>query len=349
MRRVLLAALLFFGGCGFLEDSTDSVPGDGLAACNTKTSGEVAFELLERKADKPANVLLSFGVRTCDGEPLVGLGAADFIVTEDNAEISAFESDQTILAQNLAFELYTLLILDMSGSIINSGNLPPLQAAAKAFVQAVAGKQAVAIALFDGREELVPLTQDKDGKLLYSADTATLEASLEALTNYQVVDNSTNLNGAIVKGLSALDQRIAAATKPISIGSLIVFTDGTDQAARVSEGGALNHVRSTRHGVYAIGLGGETDQAFLTDVGKSGLALASDSQGLASAFSEISDQLARDADRFYLLGYCTPKRAGTHTITISVKDREGFMTASFNADGFEPGCSSDAIVKGVSQ
>ena len=69
---------------------------------------------------KPNNVWVFFTVQDGD-EPVAGLTADDFEIYEDEELVSKFESRQTIINPDVAAVMYTLLLLDVSGSITESG------------------------------------------------------------------------------------------------------------------------------------------------------------------------------------------------------------------------------------
>ena len=85
----------------------------------------------------------------------------------------------------------------------------------------------MAIYLFDGRptlQTLIGFTRDHDD----------LTAAITSLDDYEVLDPSTNLNGAIVSGLEVLDS-IAVSDPDSMVGaSMVVFTDGADMAGYVT-------------------------------------------------------------------------------------------------------------------
>ena len=69
---------------------------------------------------------------------------------------------------------------------------------------------------------------------------------------WRCVDDSTDLNGAVVSSLSTLDAEPAASDVTWRDGAVVLFTDGTDQH------------------VFSIGLGGEVDEPALRQPGKDG-------------------------------------------------------------------------------
>src|SRR5262245_26065877 len=112
--------------------------------------------IVQEDARKPANVWVFFSVK--DGpEPVPGLTADDFVIYEDGKEVSKFESNQVIQNPELSAVMYTLLLLDMSGSITESGQAGAVVDAAKAFSERIGQRQKVAVYAFDGEEDIHPV------------------------------------------------------------------------------------------------------------------------------------------------------------------------------------------------
>ena len=295
----------------------------------------VSFDLLNGETLPPSVVKLYFQLSTCDGDPLVGIQPGQFRIEEDGTEVSVYESKQGYSPEPRPFELAAVLLLDMSGSILESGNLSPLQQAAKAFVQTVAPDQSVAVYTFDGRAHLQLLAD-------FTADVNALKAVIDSLSGYQVVDESTNLNGAVVRGLDVLDdERDSVDPDALFTGALIVFTDGTDQAARTSDSHAVSAASDSSHSVYTIGLGGEVDRDHLESIGKDGTYIADDVNALEAVFASAASDIEAMAQSYYILAYCSPKRAGDHTLELSLRDATGSVTYGFDAHWFAGGCSPD--------
>ena len=93
---------------------------------------------------------------------------------------------------------------------------------------------------------------------------------MQQLATFKPKDPSTNLNGAVVKALDELDNSLGKATQPLKFGTLVVFTDGTDRANRVSADDMRQHVSEKPFDVFAIGLGAEIKEQQLRQIGKSG-------------------------------------------------------------------------------
>lgn len=310
----------------------------------------------------PSKVSWSFRVDTCGGEPVAGLSATQFEIYEDDKKVSTYESQQHVASRGERFKLFSVVLLDLSGSMLRSGEFPALQGAAGEYLKTAlkngGDAQRVQLMTFDGRDEpqvLVPFTSDlsalQAGLASLSESECTVSAQCAGFADrktcagWRCVDDSTNLNGAIVKTLAAVDAARSSTDVPWHDGALVVFTDGTDQASRVSTAAAQSAVNNSTEHVFAVGLGGEVDIEALKSFGRDGYWPVAKAEQLESAFTEIADRVSGLANRFYVLEYCSPKRSGTHTIEIratATTEREGTLTgslsSSFDATGFESGC-----------
>ncbi len=281
----------------------------------------------------PSNVAVFFTVDTNDGEPVPGLEATDFRIYEDGQLVSVDESQQTIINPEVASEHYTLLLVDMSRSVTESDQVPLIQAAAIEFSYSLQASQQVAVYAFDGSEEITPIQP-------FRANAQ----GITRLSGFRAEDPSTNLNGAVVAATEILDEALAESETPLRFGTIVVFTDGTDRAHRVTEGDALRAVRRTNYDVFAIGVGNEIDEPSLDRLGSSGYVLIEDSALIADAFAAISEQILGYTKRFYLLSYCSPARAGVHRVTVEAVSGEltGETSYDFDAAGFGPRCDPNS-------
>ena len=311
-----------------------------LAACSL--AGCVAnLEVTRINSDqqKPNNVWVFFTVEN-DGEPVAGLQAEDFEIYEDNGLVSKYESQQTIQNPEVAAVMYTMLLLDMSGSVTESGQSDALADAAVVFSERVGKTQKVGVYAFDGAEKLHSVTP-------FTETQGSVEGGIEGLRGYQPKDPSTNLHGAIPLALDELSEALEKDKRPIKMGTLVVFTDGTDRAGRVSRDEMIESLNSEDHGryeVYAIGVGAELEQKQLQDIGRDGTEMASDPGKVRDAFEKVAAKIEAHTKRFYLLSYCTPARKGEHTVRVDAVTRNekgkvdgrGSTEYGFVADGFGP-------------
>lgn len=305
----------------------------------TGCSSSLKLTPVRSTSEKPSNVAVYFKVETSDGRPVGGLTADQFRIYEDGQLVSQFESKQTILNPEVAASHYTLLLVDMSGSISESGSASTLVEAATTFTEKVEKYQKVGVYAFDGSAELHPVAP-------FTNSSGSVTASIKSLESFKAKDPSTNLNGAIIKGLEELDAALSRAEHPMRFGTLVVFTDGTDRAARVSQRDMQEAIDKTPYDVFAIGLGAEMSEEKLGKVGKDGTAMAQDKNSVVQAFDKIAKRIEDLTKSYYLLSYCSPSRAGKHEVRIeAVKpasdneaERKGHLDSEFDATGFDTGC-----------
>jgi len=305
-----------------------------LPACG----GGLNVTLVNSQQKKPNNVWVFFTVDRGKKDPVGGLTAEDFKIYEDGDLVSKFESKQTIQNPEVAAVMYTMLLVDMSGSITESGQADALVDAAKSFSDRVGKTQKVGVFAFDGEEKIhsvVPFTEAQ----------GTVQGGLEGLKHYKAKDPSTNLHGAVVEALRELRRSLDKDHKPIKFGTLVLFTDGTDRAGRVSRDEMKKEVKDDKYKDYemfAIGVGAEIEKAHLEDVGRDGTELASDQNKVKEAFDKMAAKIEAHTKRFYLLSYCTPARKGEHEVTVEAHTKEphnsGALSYKFNADGFGSEC-----------
>jgi hypothetical protein len=301
--------------------------------------GQLHLTPIKATQQRPSNVAIYFKVQAGSGEPIGGLTANSFRIYEDDQLVSQYESKQTILNPQVAAVHYTLLLVDMSGSVSESGNGDLIVQAVSAFTDRVEKEQKVAIYAFDGSPNLYPIAAFTD-------QAGSAKAGVQQLAAFRPRDPSTNLNGAVVKALDELDAALGKANQPLKFGTLVVFTDGTDRANRVPADAMTQHIREKPFDVFAIGLGAEMREAQLKEIGKNGTAMAADKNAVVKAFDDVGARVEARTRSFYLLSYCSPSRAGKHEVRIEAvssdsqgkSQKTGSLRSDFDATGFAPGC-----------
>lgn len=302
-----------------------------LAACG----GGLRVTRINAAQKKPNNVWVFFTVEKGD-EPVGGLTADDFKIYEDDDLVSKFESKQVIQNPEVAAVMYTMLLLDFSGSITEAQQADALVDAAKLFADRVGKSQKVGVYIFDGSpkiQSVVPFTEAQ----------GSVEGGLEGLRKYKPKDPSTNLHGAVVEGLRELKKELDRDKKPLKFGTLVVFSDGTDRANRVTRDEMNEEIDKEdyeNYDLFAIGVGAEIAKAKLHDIGRDGTELVSDQAKVKEAFERVAARIESHMKRFYLLSYCTPARKGEHEVRIEAHSKNpegsGALEYKFNADGFGP-------------
>lgn len=330
----LLIALLFVS-CKKDKDDPMVIRTDGL---------EILIQ--DEYTTPPAKVSVFFKVQKKDGTPVAGLLDSDFSIYEkgrnDDVErlISSDEGERQISPRAQLFAYNTLLILDLSGSVTNN-NLPELKEASKQFIRAIIPEgddNAIKISVrwFDGENVLHKLTD-------FSGDVTTLNAAIDGITADISSDNSTDLFGAVIKGVDVVSEALYENDDRITAASIVVFTDGTDQAARHTREQAYESVDGAKDQMtfYTIGLGSEIDESVLSRIGVNSFEFASNTEKLIETFDRIAGRVSDDANSYYLFEYCSPKRNGVNELKLeAIQDNlKGSANTTFNAGGFSGGCS----------
>lgn len=299
-----------------------------VAACG----GGLKLTLIDGSVQRPGNVAVYFTVDKKNGEPVAGLAAESFAISEDGQPVSVLESRQTILNPEVVAAHYTLLLVDMSGSVADSGDVPVIVDASKAFAQRLDKLQKVAVYAFDGSPDVYAISGFGGGPSLSSA--------IDRLATFRPRDPSTNLNGGIIQALNVLGKQMHDSSAPLTFGTLVVFTDGTDRAARVPRAQLHQALDAATVEILVVGVGSEIDNAELSSIGRDGAILTRDRGQIAASFEAAAAKVEAASRRYYLLGYCSPARAGEHEVTVEAHadGRSGELRYKFDARGFGPGC-----------
>ncbi len=344
MGGVLVAICLLFS-CS-KSDPIDKEP------CKNFRYNDLSLSIQEEFSRLPGKVSVFFKVDDKKGRGISTLEASNFTVYEmgrnDDCfrKISNNESFADINSKSQIFSYNTLLVLDFSGSVIGS-SLQELKDASKSFIDNIiveAGSESyhVGIWWFDGENKLHPLVD-------FESDKEKLHQAIDEITPNISSDPSTDLYGAVIKSSQLAHQRLNEFVEQdiIAASSVVIFTDGTDQAARYSKEQALGAIQNAdpNIGFYTIGLGDEIDQDVLQAVGKTSHIFAADKEELQQKFSEAAAQVFSEANSYYLFEYCTPKRDGSGiNELVIVADHDsgrGFLRTSFDATGFSSGCRGE--------
>lgn len=328
MRLVALAASLLAASCGGYKDPLD-------LGCDA-----LSVDVVDRAIAAPANVATLVRVTDCHGAALGAvLPESAFTLAEDGRVLSPFEAARTVRPAERQLVLRTLVALDLSGSIVRSGLRPAMIEGARHLVRSLGPEHQVAIFGFDGRRDLVPFTT-------FTSDRGALEAALDEASSAELVDDSTNLNGAVVDALGVLDRAVEVdsdGVETVAHGALVVFTDGQDLAGRVGADVAKRALDETSHSTFAIGLGQDVDDGLLATLGRTGHVRAKDADAVVEAFDEVGVELVARAQANYVVSYCSPARAGTRRLDVTVEHGglRGGVSLDFDAAGFGAGCTPE--------
>ena len=338
----LFSASLLYSGCGNKDDYENP--------CTTFRDRELVLTSQDEFTSLPGKVSIFFKVDDKNGLPVAGLTEADFTIYEEGRnddcprEISPTESNARISPNAQVFCYNTMLVLDLSGSVITN-SLDELKTAAKSFIdysmpdEKAEDAYKLGIWWFDGEDALHPLIN-------FNSNAASLKAAVDAINPSISNDPSTDLYGAVIKSTGMAGQKLIDVLNQdiIGAGSIVIFTDGTDQAARYPKWDAIDAVDDLddRIRIFTIGLGDEIDVAVLSDIGRDGAVLARNTQELEDRFIQTGTIINDEANSYYFFEYCTPKRDGSGkselTIVANADGRKGSLRTEFDATGFTAGC-----------
>jgi hypothetical protein len=295
--------------------------------------GTLQVTKLGASAQRPANVALFLSVMDKAGQPVGGLALANFRVYEDKKLISETKGKRALLDTGIASSRSSLLLIDLSGPMVDSEDLPELAKAVGQFVDKVGASQSVAVSVFDGGDEVAPLFG-------FGANMETAKV-VDAVRKFRPRNRNTNLNGAVFQGLAALKEQLAAATTTEKGASLVVFTDRGDLAHSVNPSVLEQALKDTPVDVYVIAAGEKVSRPEIAAIGHSGIFISNDPKAFKKGFDQVTAKLATTSDGRYIFSYCTPKRKGDHKLRleIAVPGDTGDLTYEFSAESFKAGCT----------
>lgn len=343
----LLCVFFILLSCSSRDD--DGAMQNDIACLNLGTP-EFNLSIQESFTTLPAKVSVFFKVNTTQSEPVAGLTSNNFRILERGQnddcfnEISSLEASASISSNAQVFVTTTFLILDLSNSVL-AASLDEVKMASNSFINSVMPATPVAsnqmgIYWFDGEDTLHELQAP-------TPEAIVLQQAINSITPDISNDPSTDLYGAVIKATSLASTTLESfeAQDIIAASSVVLFTDGTDQAARFTEEEALSSVNNADENItfFTIGLGQEIDQEILQNIGVDGNAFTDDSENLITVFNEISNTVSGQANSFYLFEYCSPKRDGSGINDLIIQainnDQTGIVMTSFDATGFTGGCN----------
>lgn len=275
------------------------------------------------ETELPCFVNIMFEVTDTDGKGVPNMVTSDFLVQEDNKDVSPTESAMTVKNKDgIAYTMKTVLMLDNSTSVGN--NLNDIKNAATNLVSKIVSQQEIALYVFS--EEAVML-QD------FTNDVGALTTAINSISLGYA---TTNLYGSIETGVSRWEDFYS--TLAIEQGFMIVITDGSDTQASSTLADAMEAVGDKK--VYTVGLGSEQDESALRQLGTAGYFSLENYSQLSDKFNEIQNDIISYANSFYYLYYMSPKRGNnTHSLALKIKEngnssQNATITDEFNSNGF---------------
>nr|WP_299485279.1 VWA domain-containing protein [uncultured Allomuricauda sp.] len=352
----LIVFSILFIACGNADDDVNFDINQGELGqgkdpdnCLGFEDNELLLSIQDQFTTLPGKVSILFKVSDLIGNPISGLTANQFTIYEQGRNddcfntISSSESQARISPNSQVFSNNTILVLDLSNSVLQS-SLEELKAASTSFITNVMPSPEttsfkMAIYWFDGENELHLLNE-------LTSSTTELTSAIDGITSDISNDPSTDLYGAVIKSVDFAEDLLQENNQASVIGaaSIVLFTDGTDQASRFTRDAALQAVERANRNIsfFTIGLGAEIDTEILEEIGKTASVFASNKEELEATFTQISQRVSEQSNSFYLFEYCTPKRdgSGNNNLVIQLTNGglQGAVQTEFSANGFTGGC-----------
>ncbi|MDI9245376.1 VWA domain-containing protein [Marinobacter sp. CHS3-4] len=320
-----------------LSNATGTVSNADVANVQLTCLGSDGFTLTDYGISQEAPSVVVGSLRVTDlgsGLPLSDLAGGDFIVLENGTAVNPLESfvdAEQVGDANLA--LQSVLILDISTSLLPA-DIVALKDAAKAVVAAKPDNQEIAIFTFDSAVTQVQTFSSNNSVLNAAIDTIP-ESLLER-------GNSTNLYGAVVTAMDRVNNFFRLDNAQFGYGILI--SDGEDTSGLATEGQAQAAVAGKD--LFAISIGELVDVRTLAALTGSSdrIASAADTSELSAQLAQVQADALAQTQGLYRVYYATPKRSGTHTVSISLADDRGCLSSvegcvdsisgTFDATGF---------------
>jgi len=303
--------------CFLIVTPACSILQPGLDVREVKTvsdrTGQVAVHF---RAHGPADAPLALESRDIrvyeDGKPLPGGGHG------------------ALLSADVVKARFVLLLLDLSGPIVDGEVFPDLVSAVSAFGRRTIEHQHVAVAGYDG-EPLPVLFVDFDENAAQG---------LARLARFRPRDRRTDLGNAVAWAAMKLGGAMRAADAPEVEGTLVLVADSADKAKRVAEGEAVARLREVGVRVFVYAAKPDVSVDVVRPYAFTDSTFVETLTELPPLVERIGGRLDDEASLDFVFAYCSPKRDGRHDLAldISMPGAQGKLQTSFSADGVRGGC-----------
>lgn len=251
------------------------------------------------------------------GQSFTGLTTNDFIILEDGLTVSPSESFLTVDSVNqIPYTFHTIIGLDISKSL----SLENIETMKQAIINYVAKPDPANAENYISRllpgQEISIYTFDEDITEIIrgTSDVNKIINEVKKITQGKL---STDLYNMIKTGLAKWENTFRYDN--VEFGTLLIVTDGTDTAARLTLDQALANKKDDQS-IYILKVGSEIEENVLAQITASENIFSLESlESLEEALVKVSKQATSFANGLYIIYYASPKRAGEHKISINLK------------------------------
>jgi len=257
---------------------------------------------------------------------------------ENGSKYSSSESGEAqvdIDPNNNSITNNILLLLDFSGSIIKDYSYQ-LKESVKSFINGVQNeKTKIAIYYFNSKKTLTPIIADpmNDSVRLIEEINRLDDAFFKKIEEENLI--STNLYGAVIEGSDIACKWVGNCSSDIfdskptlkkdnfEFASVVVFTDGIDQAGWATKSDMFDMINANQ-ALFYQGVGvGDADKNFINKI--------STDEGIyesklnVDSIKSVFDKLTVWANSFYEARYCPADQAGSVDVEIKLEGSKGYI------------------------
>jgi len=287
-------------------------------------------------AQAPSNVAVHLKVTQPEGRTATLL-ASDFTVEEDGKAIPAKKLRRALLPSSLVVDRYVMLVVDLSGPLIDSEYLSTFHDVVASFSERAGLDSHLALSAFDG-----------DGlKPFIAFDATELKPGLAGMRKYRPHNRTVDIYGAYIAALDELDAAAKASTAKDHSSTLVFVTDRRDKAGKHTLDEANTRLQASPADVYVLGLGDAINKEELTRLGRPETFFVEKFRDLGKPFDQAGDRIEAKRSEDYVFSYCSqvkPGKKGTkHKVEIEIVSKQwsGSTSATFSSKGFVKGGACD--------
>ena len=283
------------------------------------------FTTYETSTADPFDVNILFHVSDSNYSGVENLTTQDLLITENDEQSPIDESQATLFGKS-SFELTlkTALLIDVSNSI--QTDFDDLKIQLKKLIDASLPNQEIAVYSFSSTTTL---------ELDYTTDKSQLKSTID---NLQLGTSSTDFYGSVITAVNSFTNGFVELD--VTVGNLIIFTDGDDTQASSSFSEAIESIENKN--VYVVGLSSQDlDETNIKNlVGNSFYYPSENLTDVDANFSLVQKEIESFGNSIYLLNYETPKRGdNNHFLKIFHKQNSNngadqFAIGEFESTGF---------------
>ncbi len=329
---ILITIFLLLSGCGRIAD-------ENISSVGASSSGKLQFVTV-KNSRFVANDSIDGGhyqviVKTINKpisyEQIDLLEDSDYYSLIENGKIKD-ESLISIQKTNNAVKSKILLLLDLSGSILEGGCSDEnsnsvcnqLIKSSNDFIDNIISNGAFEIAIyyFNSKKSILPLSSQTE---FPTANLTILKNAIKQLQDPYFVNsylkgyNSTNLYGAVEQsGEKVCSWTECENQNSFEIGSVVIFTDGRDLAELVSKKEMLASLKDQIQ-YYTIGIG-DADNKTLIEISGENHHFEASEENIQSAFTQTYEEILYNSS-FYRINYCPATLDGTVKVKIMFEDK----------------------------